>query len=131
MLVVGLVAGLLGTYALLDYVLALPWEPALAREDFERHLLMRAASPDGKWIASIVREPAIDDKWNCLACLERGGTPGSRECFGESFSIEEPRLYELKWSADSLKVSLQGGSKVIWKYDVRDAEWRIAQRHSR
>src|SRR5258705_3283339 len=94
---IGLIGGALVTYVLMNYVWSMaPWEAALAKEDFESHLLMRAASPDGKWIASIVREPAIDDKWHCVGCLERGVAPMSREIFGESLSIEEPQFYELK-----------------------------------
>lgn len=131
-MVVGLVVGVLGTYVLMNCVWSMaPWEAAVADFDFRENLLLRAASPDGKWVASIVREPAIDDKWNCVGCLERAGKPMSREIFGDSLSIEDARFYELKWSADSQKVSVNAGSKVIWKYEVRDAELNIAVRRSR
>jgi hypothetical protein len=131
-MVIGLITGALATYLLMNYVWSMaPWEQALADFDFREHLVVQSASPDGKWIASIVREPALDDKWNCVGCLERGGAPMSREVFGDSLSIEDARGYQLAWSADSLNVSVTAGSKVIWKYNVRDAERSIAMRHSR
>src|ERR1051325_4626146 len=111
-MLIGLVAGAVITYVLMNYVWSMkPWEQAVADFDFREHLLFRATSPDGKWIASIVRDPAIDDRWSCVGCLGRSGEPMSRELFGDSLSIEDPRGYQLKWSADSLHVSLDGGAK--------------------
>ena len=131
-MLIGLIAGALITYILMNYVWSMkPWEAAVADFDFREHLLLRATSPDGKWIASIVRDPAMDDKWSCVGCLECGGAPMSREIFGDCLSIEDARGYQLEWSADSQKVSVTAGSIVIWKYDVRNAEREIAMRRQR